>query len=161
MQTTSWVEGFIWLIAAGAAAVFEVFHPAFFLIFISFGAVLASIAAFLGFNELVQGIVFIVSSTSFLFFVRPFVKHVLEKNKRPLTSNVYNIIGVKAIVIQPVDQLKGKVKIMNTGEVWSAYTYEHFEPINENAKVVVKEVDGAKLVVIPKQAADAEKKSEE
>ncbi len=93
-----------------------------------------------------------VSSIALLAFARPIVKTLVFKNKKPTTSNVDSVVGAKAIVTTAVNQLSGKVKIMNTGEMWSAYTLEHFDPINEDTQVIVKEVDGAKLVVIPKSA---------
>ncbi|MGD9580847.1 MAG: NfeD family protein [Vampirovibrionia bacterium] len=149
-----WIEALVWFVVAGAFIVAEAFTPSFFLIWFGCGALLASLLALIGIGEPIQIIVFLVSSCSFLIFARPIVKNLFFKNQKPHLSNVYSIIGSKAVVLKSVDQLSGKVKVLHTGETWSAYTYEHFEPIKEKVQVIVEKVDGAKLVVIPKSAAN-------
>lgn len=145
-----WVEALIWLLIAGMFLGLETFCPTLFLIWFSGGALGALIVALLGFNEIIQIIVFSVFSVLMLIFARPFVKHYIEKNKPAEPCNAYSIIGSKAIVLKPVNQANGTVKIMNTGETWSAYTEEQFDPIEINTQVIIKQVDGAKLVVVPK-----------
>lgn len=149
-----WIEAIIWFVVAGAFVVFEAFTPSFFLIWFGCGALLASILALLGVNEAIQIIVFLFSSSVFLIFARPIVKKVFFKDQKPHLSNVYSLIGAKAIVLKPVNQMNGMVKLMNTGEKWTAYTYEHFDPIKENVQVIIEKVDGAKLVVVPKSASE-------
>lgn len=148
-----WIEALIWFIVAGGFVVAEAFTPSFFLIWFGCGALLAAILALLGFNEVIQIIVFLSTSSIFLIFARPIVKRVFFKGQKQHLSNVYSIIGTKAIVLKQVNQMNGKVKLMNTGEKWTAYTYEHFDPIEENVQVIIEKVDGAKLVVIPKSAS--------
>lgn len=152
-----WTEALIWIVVACFFAAAETFTMSFFLMFFAGGAVVAALTAFM-FNEIVQVIVFIIATVVLIAFARPVIKKFIEKNKDPIPTNVYNVIGAKAIVLRPVSQIKGKVKIMNTGETWSAYTYEHYDPITEDTQVIIKEVDGAKVIVIPKSAADAEEK---
>lgn len=147
-----WMELVFWFVIAGIFLLVEVYTPSFFLIWFSFGAVLAGLLALIGIPEFIQVPVFLISSTILVIFARPIVRKFVDKNQDPIPSNVYNLIGVKAIVLKSVNQMSGKVKIMNTGEIWSAYTYEHFEPIEENTQVIIKEVDGAKLVVVPRSS---------
>jgi membrane protein implicated in regulation of membrane protease activity len=147
-----WAEFIIWIIIAGGFAIFEAITPSFFLIWLAGGAVIAAFIALAGFNEAIQLGVFITTSVVLLMVARPLVKKYIELDKEAVPDNVYSIIGVKAIVLKPVDQISGKVKIMNTGETWSAYTYEHFVPIDANTQVIIKEIDGAKLVVVPRNS---------
>jgi membrane protein implicated in regulation of membrane protease activity len=152
-----WIEFLIWLAVSGGLAIFEATTPSFYLIWFAGGALIASIVALMGFNEIIQFSVFLVSSVIFLLFARPIVKKYIHLDKEAAPSNVYTLIGVKAIVLTTVTQMNGRIKIMNTGETWSAYTYDYYDPIEANNQVIIKEVDGAKLVVVPKDAASAEK----
>lgn len=145
-----WVGFALWLLIAGSFVAVEAFTPSFFLIWFAGGALIASILALFGIGEFIQVIVFLLTSMVFLAFARPIVKRFLHKNKDPDPSNVYSLIGEKALILKEVSQVGGKVKIMRTGETWSAYTHEHFEPLKENVQVIVEQVDGAKLVVVPK-----------
>jgi membrane protein implicated in regulation of membrane protease activity len=151
-----WVEFIIWIIIAGGFALFEAFTPSFFLIWFAAGAVAAAFVALAGFNEILQIVVFTIFSAGFIAFARPIVRKYILKDKDYVQSNVYTIIGAKAIVLKQVNQINGKIKIMNTGETWSAYTYERYDPIEENTQVIIKDVDGAKVVVVPRKAAKAE-----
>ncbi|MEW5821541.1 MAG: NfeD family protein [Cyanobacteriota bacterium] len=147
-----WIGVIVWLIVAGAFIVFETFTPSFFLIWFAGGAIIAGILSLFGVGEVIQIAVFIITSLTLLAFARPIVKKFVYNDQPSKPSNVYSLIGVKAIVLKPVNQMNGKVKIMNTGEVWSAYTYEHFEPIEENEQVMIEKIDGAKLIVVPKSS---------
>ena len=152
-----WIEAIIWFIIAGGFVVAEAFTPSFFLIWFAGGALVSCILALIGLNEVIQVFGFMISSVVLLALARPIVRTFIFKNKKPVASNVDSLVGVKAIVTSPINQISGKVKIMNTGEIWSAYTYEHYDPIEENTQVIIKEVDGAKLIVIPKLAHDQQK----
>jgi hypothetical protein len=47
--------------------------------------------------------------------------------------------------------LQGKVKVVNTGEIWSAYLEAGFEQSLSSGELgIIQKIDGAKLVIIPK-----------
>lgn len=154
-----WIEALIWFLIAVIFIAVEAFTPSFFLIWFGIGSFVAAILALIGINEVIQIVIFILISMITMAFARPLVKNFIYKGKGPEKSNIYSIIGTKAIVLKEVTELKGKVKVLSTGETWSAYTREHFQPIKEDVQVVVEEVDGAKLVVIPKSAHEAMSKN--
>lgn len=149
-----WIEALIWFVIAVLFIAVEAFTPSFFLIWFGIGAIAAAFLALIGVNEIVQFFVFLIVSVLTMVFARPLVKNFIHRGKEPEKSNIYSIIGTKAVVLQEVTELKGKVKALATGEVWSAYTHEHFQPIKEDTQVIIEEVDGAKLIVIPKSAYD-------
>lgn len=136
---------FIWLGLVAVLLVIEALTVGLTTIWFAGGALAAAIAAWAGAGQIVQWILFIVVSLVLLIFTRPVA--VRYMNRGVEKTNVERLIGQKAIVIQKVDNLAqtGQVRV---GDVeWMARTKSDDVQIPEKAVVVIKEVQGVKLIV--------------
>src|SRR5206468_6858121 len=119
----------VWIVAALALAVGEIFTPGlFFLGPVALAAMAAGAAALIGAGAAVQLIVFIAGSIASVALIRPIAKSHLRVPSA-LRTGTAALTGAKAIVLQRVDQDGGRVKI--GGEEWSARAYmdgQVFEP---------------------------------
>lgn len=108
------------------------------------GAFMALIAAMLGAPIVVQVVVFVVASIIFLVFTKPVAKNLLKIGEE--RTNVDALIGQKALVTVEIQQFSmGQVKLR--GQIWSALS-EDGEPIAVNETVVVKAIEGVKVIVV-------------
>lgn len=140
----------IWIGIAILLGIFEVFTAGFFFAFFAFGALVAALVSLWAVSPLWTTLVFVVASLLFVAFARPIFRKTLKIGDQPkFTSNVSALIGVDVLVLEPVDQFQGKVKVVSTGEVWSAYQ-EADQTLPPNSIATIDRVDGAKLVVKPK-----------
>lgn len=136
----SWL---LWLIIAGILLIIEIFTHGFLVFWFSIGALITTIVSIFTNNIFIQGLVFIISSTILIFFTKKFSEKikVTETNRK---FNVETVIGQTGIVEKEVSELKfGIVKV--GGSTWTAITKE--DTIEVGQEVLVKEIDGVKLVV--------------
>ena len=68
-------------------------------------------------------------------------------DKKTIPTNIDSIIGKEGIVIETIDTIKGVGQVKLGGEVWSAKSFVENVVIEKDTKVVVKEINGVKLVV--------------
>ena len=136
----------IWLIAAAVFLIGEMATEGFLLLWFSIGALIAMIISLFTASIVVQFIVFLVLSFILLCATRPLAKKFLE-SKSKVESNVFSLIDQTALVIETIDskQSTGKVKV--NGEVWKAISEERDINIPEGEEVLVKKIDGVKLIV--------------
>lgn len=134
----------LWLIIAGACLIAEVFTVGFLLFFPGIGAIIAFIAALLGASFTTQIIIFVISTILLIIFIRPIIAKMFKsKELTPMNSN--SLIGKNGIVLKTIDgEQKGQVKV--AGEIWSAICNDG-QIIEENSKIIVKEIKGVKLFV--------------
>lgn len=93
----------------------------------------------------VQSIVFVVVSILALLLTKPLIKKFNIIHKEP--TNCDRLIGMEAVVVEDIkDNEYGKVKIL--GDVWLAASKTS---IKEGTKVVVKDIQGVKLIVEKKE----------
>lgn len=111
------------------------------------GAVAGFIASILGGNVVVQIILFFVVSILLLIFTRPFAAKYINKDK--VRTNVDGLIGEKAIVTQPIDNLAATGEVQLDGKVWTARAEEENIKIPAGETVSVVKISGVKLIVKP------------
>lgn len=134
----------LWLIIAGGCLIAEVFTVGFLLFFPGIGAIIAFIAALLGASFSVQVIIFVISTILLIIFIRPIIAKMF-KGKSPTPMNSDSLIGKNGFVLKTIEgDKKGQVKV--AGEIWSAICEED-QIIEENSKIIVKEIKGVKLFV--------------
>ena len=135
-----------WLIAAVILFIVEAVCPVFFMFWFAIGAILALITSFITSNIITQFVVFFVSTTIFIIFIKPLTNGLFKNNTKD-ELNMNGIVGKKAIVIEDIDNFRniGKVKI--NGEVWKAANESESEIISSETQVDVIRVDGVKLIV--------------
>lgn len=158
LKTDAWkessMEGFValimenpvifWLIVAVASGVVEALTAGLVSIWFSAGALIAMLPAALGASFNFQIAVFIAASAAALFFTRPFLKRVLRVKKTP--TNADQVIGMRGVVVSPVDNIRGGGRVLANGLEWEARTLSGTR-LEEGEVVVVKELRGVTLFV--------------
>jgi len=139
----AWV---IWLVAACALAVGEMFTLSLFLAPFAVGALLAMAADLAGLGGAVQLIAFLTGSAVLFVGLRPIARRHLRTTPR-LRSGTAALVGRDAVVVQRIagDQDTGCVKL--EGEIWTARAYDHDAVIEPGTRVQVMEIRGATALV--------------
>ena len=141
----------VWLIIAGLFFVGEIATVGFLIFWFGIGALIAMIVSFFTSNIIIQTTIFVISSTILIFATKPFVKKFADVKKT--NTNVYSIIGKKALVIKTIDPIHSVGQIKINGEVWTAES-ENNQVIDEGSEVEILEIKGVKAIV---KLVDSEK----
>ena len=140
----------IWLIIAGLFFIGEIITVGFLVFWFGVGAIVAMIVSLFTSNIIIQTAAFVISSTILLFVTKPFVKKFVDI--KPTNTNVFSIIGKKALVIKEINSVHFSGQIKINGEVWSAET-ENDEIIPEGSEVEIIHIKGVKAIVKPIKVA--------
>ena len=132
-----------WLIIAGICFILEIASEGFLMVWFGVGALVAMGISFFINNFIIQLITFIVSSTILVLCTRKFSKKIEPKT---VATNVYTIIGKKAVVSLTIDNVKGQGQIKIDGDIWSAKT-ENDEIISEGSAVEILRIEGVKAII--------------
>jgi membrane protein implicated in regulation of membrane protease activity len=134
----------VWLVAAVALAIGEVFTPGlFFLGPVALAAGAAAVAQGLG-GSVAALIVFLVGALLSLGVLRPIARSHVRLPAISRTGTAA-LVGRKAVVTRRVDALGGRVRI--GGEEWSARSYLDGAVIEEGSTVDVVQIEGATALV--------------
>lgn len=136
----------IWLIASGIFFICEIITVGFLVFWLGVGALIAMLVSFFTSNIIVQMSVFVISSGLLIFATRPLVNKISRKDVVP--TNVYSLIGKKAIVTEDIDWVTGKGQIKFEGEIWSAKSKEQVN-IPAGSEVEIVSIEGVKAFVKP------------
>lgn len=136
----------IWLIAAGVFFIGEIFTAGFLIFWLGFGALLAMLVSFFTSNIIIQMTVFVLSSGLLIFATKPLVNKIVKKDTIP--TNVYSVVGKKAIVTEEINWTTGKGQIKSEGEIWSAKSTENIN-IPVGSEVEILAIEGVKAYVKP------------
>ena len=137
----------VWLLAAVALAIAEMFTGTFVLLAFAAGALAAAGADALGANLPVDAAVFTAVSVLALLGLRPILRRHRQRGFAPdgRRIGVEAIEGATGVVLERIDAAGGQVKI--DGEVWSARAYDSTQVISAGERVRVIEIDGATALV--------------
>jgi membrane protein implicated in regulation of membrane protease activity len=133
-----------WLICAAVCVLIEILPPPthFFFLCVAIGAIGAAIAAFFTAIPWVPWVVFTVVTVVLFPMMIPLARFLFTP--RPYPSNVDELIGEKALVVEEVtSHTPGTVKVRS--ETWRAVS--EGETISKDTWVQVVRVDGTRLVV--------------
>lgn len=133
-----------WLILVAVMLVIEIFTMGLTTIWFSLGAVAAAIAAGLGAPLWVQILLFTVVSVVIMILVRPFALKVMDRNRTK--TNIDEVIGQQAEVIEPIDNQKEQGKVRFRGVEWMARSVDG-STMAAGDVVTVEAVSGVKLLV--------------
>lgn len=136
----------VWLIAAGVFLILEIFTMGFLVFWLSIGCLLAMLISFVTDSIIIQTTVFVLSSGLLIFATKPLVKKFAEKDNTK--TNVYSLVGKKAIVIEDIDWTTGNGQIKFDGQIWSAKTKEQIN-IPKGTEVEIESIEGVKAFVKP------------
>ena len=116
-------------------------------IWFAIGALVSFFASLFGASAWIQIVLFLVVSLVVLIVYRPLaVKYV---NSRRTKTNVDDLIGREAKVIERIDNLNETGRVLLNGIDWSARSTLIGGVIEEDTIVKVIEVQGVKLIVEP------------
>ncbi|HJR89167.1 MAG TPA: NfeD family protein [Aeromicrobium sp.] len=132
-----------WLAVAVLLAVVELLSMDFVLLMFALGALAAAGATMLGAPLWLAVAVFAVVSVALLFLLRPALLQRLHSGPT-LATGFSNLVGMNALVLQPVDARDGRVRI--GAEEWSART-NGAETIDVGVETRVVSIEGATAVV--------------
>jgi membrane protein implicated in regulation of membrane protease activity len=133
----------MWLAASGALLVIEILTVDLLFASLAFSALLAAGANALGFNVVIQGIVFGLGAIGSLMFLRPIALRHLKKKPADHATNIEALIGAPAMTLSGITEHDGLVKL--SGETWSARS--NTGEIEVGSQVEVVAIEGATAVV--------------
>lgn len=133
-----------WLCAMIVLAIMEAATVGLVCIWFAGGALAALIAAALGAPVWLQIVVFLAVSAGLLALLRPFARKFI--NARITPTNVDANIGKTAVVVEPIDNLRGTGRVMLGSVDWTARSAD--DSVIENDTLVrVLRIEGVKVCV--------------
>ncbi len=145
----------IWVILATALFVLEIFTPGFVLAAVAVGCLASALGSAAGLSLTLQLFAFSVGTLTAFLGIRPLVLQKLHPGDRSFRSNVDALVGKTARVLEAVDPGSDTGRVNVAGEDWRAISATG-EPIATGSTVMVVEVDGAKVVVVPEEPLGGE-----
>lgn len=136
----------VWLLVAVIFGVVEAATVQLMSIWFALGAVAAMVSALLGASVWVQFGIFLAVSILVLAFTRPLVKKVLKVGR--VHTNADSLVGRIAAVTVEISGPGEVGRVLVDGQDWAAVSEEGI-PIAPGERVLVKGIEGVKLVVEP------------
>lgn len=135
---------FIWL----AVIIFSVIIEAstFTLVSIWFipAALISMILAFCSVDLWIQLVVFAAVSILLIIFMKPIFKNLF--GVKPIATNADAVIGERAIVTEPIDNLAGSGQVKVKGQVWTARAQDKDAKYEKDEVLSVVAIEGVKLI---------------
>ena len=136
---------FIWLVVAGVFTIVEIATVGFFIIWFGVAALLTAIfSLFMPEAFLVQVVFWAITSVLLVLFTKRFTDKVKPETT---ATNVYSIIGKRAVVTTKINNENATGQIKVDGDVWSAKTENYDEVIEAGEHVEILRIDGVKVIV--------------
>lgn len=136
----------IWLIAAIALIIFEIFSATFGAICFAIGASFSALAAGLGANLTWQIVIFAVVSLLTFVFLRPFILKFMDRKSKDVKTNADALVGRKAVVSERIDASQQTGRVAIDGDDWKAVS-EDGSVIEKGVSVEVVKLDSIILTV--------------
>lgn len=134
-----------WLIASAAFLLVEILTLGLTSIWFAGGAIVAAILALIGLPFLVQMLIFIVATCLLFALTRPIAKRYL--NSKVQKTNTDALIGQQAIVKETINNMESQGRVQLNGQDWTARSMEAGEIIPAGSEVIVRKIQGVKLIV--------------
>jgi membrane protein implicated in regulation of membrane protease activity len=132
----------LWTIFAIVVGIGEIFTAGFFLLPFAIGAAAAAILAWLSAPIIAQWLVFFGVTTISLVYLRRFIGRQDEGEQPRVGANRW--VGSEGLVLQDIDPHTGAGMVRILNEEWRAASAG---PIPAGSRIVVTQVDGARLIV--------------
>ena len=143
MQMIFWIILFIILL------IIEIATMGLTTVWFAGGALVAFLAAYIGFGIVVQVVLFLMVSILLLVLTRPVAMKFFNQQREK--TNAESLIGQKAVVIEEINTLHATGRAVVNGMEWSAKT-EESKSIPVDAVVLIKGIQGVKLIVEKEEA---------
>ena len=141
-------EAIFWITALVLFLVVEAVTVGLASVWCAVGALAALICALVGGPVWLQAVWFVVVSVVALILTRPLVKKFV--NGRTVATNADRNIGRIGLVTERIDNLAATGCVRIDGVDWTARSTVDERVIGEGAQVVIREIQGVKLIVEPK-----------
>lgn len=141
-----------WLVVMAFLIAIELATMGLTTIWFACGALAAAVAAAFDVVFWVQVVLFILVSFAVLLAVRPVAVKYFNKD-RTLT-NIESMIGRQAVVISEIDNLQSVGQVNVGGMEWSARSVSDDIDIPVGRIVIIRNVDGVKLIVEEKKVKE-------
>lgn len=133
----------IWIIVIAVSIIIEEQTAQLVSIWFGVGAVGGIICVLADLSVVIQVLVFAIASLVLIFLSRPLAKKLMQNTE--VKTNVDRLIGMKGRLIKEItEEEKGEIKI--DYQIWTCISVDN-KPIKQNEQVIVKEIQGNKLVV--------------
>lgn len=143
MNISLWV---IWLIIAVFMLIIELATTNLVTIWFTIGALVAMVMDICGASTASQiitmAVISLVCFVLCMLLIRPKLESLRKKNMQ--RTNADRLIGREGTVIVPLNAMEGKGQVKVDGQIWSA---KADSDIAEGIKVIIKSIEGVKLVV--------------
>lgn len=140
----NYTEVIVWTVLVIAMIVVEALTAQIVTIWFAAGALVALIVAICKGDVWLQIFSFVLVSVITLIATRPLVKKLTKKNSVPL--NVHRIIGKKAVVTEPIDNLNSLGAVKVEGNIWTARSSDN-RIIEAGKTVEIEKIEGVKVIV--------------
>ena len=134
-----------WLGAFGVLLLIEMLTLGLTTIWFAVGALAAFLLALVQVPLMIQIVVFIVVSVVMLVFTRPIMTKYL--NKKTTKTNAESLVGRKARVLIPINNLKSEGQVMVNGMEWTARSTKDEVTFQKDEMVRIAGISGVKLIV--------------
>lgn len=139
LQAVTWLALFVILL------IVEAITLGLTTIWFAGGALVAFGLAIAEVDTLIQIIVFCAVSVVLLFVTRPAAVRWL--NRERTKTNAGSLVGVTAVVTEPIENLAGKGRVLVKGQSWSARAVADDIQIETGKQVKITKISGVKLIV--------------
>ncbi|MGB9615661.1 MAG: NfeD family protein [Fervidobacterium sp.] len=143
-----------WIIFGIVLMIIEILTPTFFVFWFGLGSLAAAVVAYFYENTLFELLTFVVVSGILVLSTRRLAKKITGEEVRSI--NVDDIIGKEAIVIERVDNKHSKGVVKVSGDLWRAVSHDDDVTFEQGEFVIIERVEGAHVVVKPKEQKNAE-----
>ncbi len=138
------MEMIFWLILFVVLLIIEIATMGLTTIWFAGGAFVAFLAAHMGFDVVVQVLVFLIVSILLLVLTRPIAVKFFNQERQK--TNAESLIGQKAVVKEEINTLQATGRVEVNGMEWSAKT-EGPDIIEADTIVMIHGIQGVKLIV--------------
>ena len=135
----------IWLVLLVVFILVEIATVGLLTIWFAGGALAAFFISLADFGSAVQVIVFLIVSLALVLLIRPLAQR--KFNSGHIRTNAQTLIGEEAVVLEPIDNLQSKGRVMIQGQEWSARSVDDKEKFDKDDVVQVMSISGVKLMV--------------
>lgn len=135
----------VWLILLAAFIVIEILTLGLTTLWFAGGALAALLVSIANGNIFIQVVVFLLVSFVLLSMVRPLAQKRFNKDR--IKTNAQTLIGMTAVVMEPIDNLRAQGRVTVKGQEWAARNVNEGEVLEKDCHVRVTAISGVKLIV--------------
>lgn len=134
-----------WLVLSLVLLIVEIITVSFLAFFPAIGAFLAYIATLFNVELTGQIVIFAVSTSLLIIFMKPLMRKFI--NTKDVRTNANSVVSKTGVVTETIDTLNNKGTVKVDGELWSAISENDDEIIQVGEKIIVTKLKGVKVIV--------------